>query len=361
MTTGKYQIFDKMIEGIQIVDSDYKYVYVNDTVVVHGKYSREELLGYTMMEKYPGIESTEMFKNIQMCMNEHTGYQMINEFDFPDGSKGYFELRMQPVPEGILILSFDVTQQKIAEVLLRDTNALLDEKVKQRTLELTMKNKELEQFTYIASHDLQEPLRTIANYIEVLKEDYEGVLDDTAKGYLNSMNLAATRLSNLTKYLLDFSRLGRDRKLAKVNCGSLIKEVLDDLDNVIQSTGTVVKVGEMPLLNIYETEIRQVFQNLLTNAIKFRQKNIPLVIELNCEYMGNKWMFSVKDNGIGIASQHFERIFHIFQRLHSTEDYEGSGIGLANCKKIVELHGGEISVESTLGKGSTFLFTIANL
>ncbi|HXA02595.1 MAG TPA: ATP-binding protein [Cytophagaceae bacterium] len=361
MASEKYRIFDKMIEGIQIVNSDYQYVYVNNTVAIHGKYSREELLGQRMIEKYPGIEATEMFSFIKKCMNEQVAHQMVNEFDFPDGSKGYFELRMQPVPEGILILSFDITKQKQAEQLLLNTNAMLDEKVKQRTSELTAKNKELEQFAYIASHDLQEPLRTVSNYIGVFKEDYSERLDNTALGYLNSMNRATERMSTLTKALLDFSRLGRDRKLSFVNCSELIKDVIADLENMIRSSGAIITIGKMPEVNVYETEMRQVFQNLITNAIKFRHKDIKPEINIYSQRIGNKWKFSVTDNGIGIEQEHFERIFHIFQKLHPNDKYEGNGIGLANCKKIVEIHEGEISVESISGKGSTFGFTISRL
>jgi PAS domain S-box-containing protein len=359
MASEKYRIFDKMIEGIQIVNSDYQYVYVNDTVAIHGKYGREELLGQKMVEKYPGIETTEMFRFIEKCMNEQIAHQMINEFDFPDGSKGYFELRMQPVPEGILILSFDITKQKQAEQLLLNTNIMLDEKVKQRTSELTAKNKELEQFAYIASHDLQEPLRTVSSYIEVLKEDYSEKLDNTAIGYLNSMNRATERMSTLTNALLDFSQLGSDRKLSFVNCSELIKDVIADLENMIRSSGAILKIGKMPEVNVYETEIRQVFQNLITNAIKFRHKDIKPEINIYSEQIGDKWKFFVADNGIGIEQEHFERIFHIFQRLHLSDKYEGCGIGLANSKKIVELHKGEFFVESILGKGSIFAFTIS--
>ena len=358
MPFSKYSIFDKMIEGIQIVDNDFKYVYVNDTVTIHGKYSKKELLGFTMSEKYPGIEQTEMYGMIQKCMKENIPLQMLNEFDFPDGSKGYFELRMQTVPEGILIMSFDVTKQKQAEQMLLNANVILDEKVKQRTAQLTFKNKELEQFAYIASHDLQEPLRTISNYIELFKEDYAEQLNDTSLRYLNTMNSAAERMSMLTKALLDYSRLGHGRKRSMIQMSELIKNVIADLENMISASGTIIIVGEMPQLNIYEIEMRQLFQNLITNAIKFRKPNITPEIHIDAIPLDNKWRFSIRDNGIGIAPEHYDRIFQIFQRLHLNEKYEGYGIGLANCKKIAELHGGEIFVKSEFGKGSTFIFTV---
>ncbi|MDF2455049.1 MAG: sensor histidine kinase [Cytophagaceae bacterium] len=359
MPQDKYSVFDEIIEGVQIVDSDWRYVYVNNTVALHGKYSKQELLGYTMMEKYPGIETTEMFASLKQCMTDRKHVQMINEFNFPDGSTGYFELRMDPVTDGVLILSFDVTKQKQAEYFLQHSNALLEEKVKVRTAELTAKNRELEQFAYIASHDLQEPIRTVANYIGVLKEDYSDQLDEIALKYLDVMNRANHRMSQLTSALLDYSRLGRDREIKTVDFSKLVKEVIDDLSQVITSSAAKITVEQLPTINAYEVEMRQVFQNLLTNALKFKKKKSAIAINISCKEKEEAWQFSIQDNGIGIDKIHFDRIFEIFQRLHQRDQYEGNGIGLANCKKIIELHRGHMTVESVVGEGSTFSFTIA--
>ena len=219
-------------------------------------------------------------------------------------------------------------------------------------------NKELEQFAYIASHDLQEPLRTVSNYMQVFEEDYLELLDDNARKYLHSVNNATKRMSILIKSLLDFSRLGRNTKLTYVDCKTLIDDVIADLDTMIKTSNAVIEVTEMPKLNVYETEIRQVFQNLITNAIKFQKKDTQPKIQISSEKINEKWKFSVSDNGIGIAPVHFERVFDIFQRLHTNEEYEGNGIGLANCKKIVQLHQGEIWVESNPVQGTIFYFTI---
>jgi light-regulated signal transduction histidine kinase (bacteriophytochrome) len=169
-------------------------------------------------------------------------------------------------------------------------------------------------------------------------------------------------MSILIKSLLDFSRLGHNIKLTYVDCKKLINDVIADLETLIKTSKAVIKVSEMPELNVYETEIREVFQNLITNAIKFQKKGLKPKIQIRSEKIKEKWKFSVSDNGIGIAPAHFERVFVIFQRLHPNEEiYDGNGIGLANCKKIVQLHQGEIWVESKLGLGSTFYFTIPNL
>jgi len=201
----------------------------------------------------------------------------------------------------------------------------------------------------------------VSNYLRVFEEDYSKLLDDNGRKYLRSANNATRRMSILIKSLLAFSRLGRDKKLAHVDCGKVVTDVLADLGTVIKTSNAVIEVSELPNLNAYETELSQVFQNLITNAVKFSKKGGLPRIQIRADKIEDKWMFSVSDNGIGIAKTHFERIFDIFQRLHTDEEYEGNGIGLANCKKIVQFHQGEIWVESVLGQGTTFYFTMPHL
>ncbi len=168
-------------------------------------------------------------------------------------------------------------------------------------------------------------------------------------------------MSTLLDSLADISRLGRNIKLTKVDCKKIIDDVLADLENIIKTSKATIEITEMPVLNVYEVEMRQLFQNLITNAIKFQKRGVQPKIQIRSEKLKGKWKFSVADNGIGIAPVHFKKIFDIFQRLHTEVEYKGSGIGLSNCKKIVQLHQGEIGVESTIGQGSTFNFTIPNL
>ncbi len=170
-------------------------------------------------------------------------------------------------------------------------------------------------------------------------------------------------MSILIKSLLHFSQLNLNKKLSFVSCRELIEDVITDLDTLIKESDTVLEIGEMPELYVYESQIRQMFQNLITNSIKFQKKGAgvrPKII-ITSTQLDKKWQFSVSDNGIGISAIHFDRVFQIFQRLHSTDEYEGNGIGLANCKKIAQLHQGEIWLESTLGRGTTFYFTISIL
>jgi PAS domain S-box-containing protein len=270
-----------------------------------------------------------------------------------DGTEVQVEIGLNPIEtdEGQLVLAsiIDITERKIQELSLK------------KQVELETKNKELEQFAYVASHDLQEPLRTVSNYMQVFEEDYLEQLDENARKYIQSVNNATKRMSMLVKALLDFSRLGRDRKLAYVDCKKLLGNVIADLQVMIKRSDATIDVAEMPSLNIYEVEFAQLFQNLITNAIKFQKKNNRPIVYVSSKQLDEKWQFSVRDNGIGIAPVHFNRIFDIFQRLHTSADYEGNGIGLANCKKIVELHQGEIWVESMPGDGTTFNFIIPHL
>jgi light-regulated signal transduction histidine kinase (bacteriophytochrome) len=254
-------------------------------------------------------------------------------------------------------------EKRAAELIVANKElAYQNEEKEKRAIQLIIANKELEQFAYIASHDLREPLRTISNYMQVFEEDYLDLLDNNARKYIHSVNEAAKRMSRLIKSLLDFSRLGNNRVLTLTDCNTVIKEVLEDLETMIRTSKAVIEVSKMPSLNIYETEMHQVFQNLITNAIKFRKKGTIPEIHIHSKQIKKGWQFSVRDNGIGIAEEYFERIFVIFQCLHTSEvEYESNGIGLANCKKIVQLHQGEIWVESILGLGTTFYFTIPQL
>jgi signal transduction histidine kinase len=253
-------------------------------------------------------------------------------------------------------------EKRAAELAVANKELVFqNEEKEKRAAELLVANKELEQFAYIASHDLQEPLRTISGYMQVFEEDYVEKLDDTATKYIRSVNSASKRMSMLVHALLDFSRLGRDKKLTYVDCEQLMNDVINDLQSVIDKSNTTISVGKMPRLNLYEIEMYQLFQNLITNAIKFQKKGSSPNIQIRCKKVKDRWHFSVSDNGIGIEPKQFKKVFNIFQRLHTVSEYEGYGIGLAYGKKIVDLHKGEMWVESKPGTGSTFNFTIPNL
>jgi signal transduction histidine kinase len=224
--------------------------------------------------------------------------------------------------------------------------------------ELHMKNKEVEQFAYIASHDLQEPLRTVANFSMLLNKKLEGNPDPAVASYLGYVTSGTTRMSKLISDLLEYSRFGKDAHMVVIDCKQLVEEVISDMHELISETKTRIQLGYLPVLTGYPF-LKSLFQNLISNAIKFSGKNQHPVISISSIERKTDFLFSVKDNGIGIEKEYFDRIFIIFQRLHNRSEYPGTGIGLAQCRKIAELHKGAIWVDSEQGKGTTFHFTIA--
>jgi signal transduction histidine kinase len=224
--------------------------------------------------------------------------------------------------------------------------------------ELARSNRELEQFAYVASHDLQEPLRMVANYTQLLADRYQGKLDRDADKYIRYAVEGAVRMQTLIQDLLAYSRTGRGGLRVKtVDVNLVMREAAHNLRAAIEESRATVNIGHLPSLTADPSQLVQLFQNLMGNAIKFRGSEPP-VITISARHQGNLYTFSVADNGIGIAPEHLEHIFVIFQRLHTHAEYPGNGIGLSICKKIVEQHGGKIWVESHPGQGSTFHFTL---
>ncbi len=269
-----------------------------------------------------------------------------------NGEEFSIEISLSPLHtlEGILVSAAirDITLRKIAEAELRE-----------KSKELEHINKELEQFAYVASHDLQEPLRTVSNFVGLLDEKYAGKTDKETEQYFKFILNATARMRSLIKDLLDFSRVGKDITFAAFDCNELLKEVIAELDISINENAATINAAELPVLEGSRMAVKQLFQNLITNAIKFRKKNVAPELTITVEEKSAEYLFAFKDNGIGIDEQYKERIFVIFQRLHNTSEYPGTGIGLATCKKIVLLHNGKIWIESKLGEGSTFYFTIS--
>jgi signal transduction histidine kinase len=225
--------------------------------------------------------------------------------------------------------------------------------------ELTSANKELEEFAYVASHDLQEPLQTITNFTGLLEKQYTGKLDGDADQYLGFILNASSKMKALIKDLLDLSRVGRDVAFTTVDCNHVLKDVVAQMKVSIQQNKVKIHSSSLPVVQANEMGLRQLFQNLVSNALKFRVKDVDPEIEIAVEEKMDEYLFSFKDNGIGIEEKYKNRIFIIFQRLHSADEYPGTGIGLAVCKKIIAQHKGKIWVESEPGKGSIFYFTLA--
>jgi PAS domain S-box-containing protein len=332
-------------------------------------YTREELAGKQVEVLLP-----EQFRNAQPGYRQilfanssmkriDAGMDLIGRRK--NGQEFPVEMNLSPLEttEGTLITAAirDVSEKKELEKAIKEVNITLEKKVMQRTAELESKNKELEQFAYVASHDLQEPLRTTSSFVELLRKQYHNKLDENADKYIDYAIQASDRMKTLIKDLLDYSRLGREKKAELVECHAILDEVLANLDKVIKENNTEIATGYLPVINAFPTELKLLFQNLISNSVKFRRSDISPRIIIKARKENNYWLFTFEDNGIGIEKQYLDRIFVIFQRLHNRTVYEGSGIGLAHCKKIVELHGGRIWATSEPGKGSTFHFTIVDM
>jgi light-regulated signal transduction histidine kinase (bacteriophytochrome) len=235
----------------------------------------------------------------------------------------------------------------------------MEEKVKEYAAELKRSNRDLEQFGYVVSHDLQAPLRMVKSWVKLLEKRYRDELEGKASEYINHAVDGTERMEEMIQALLDLSRVKtRGDKFAPTDCEAVLNDVLNDLRMSIGEAEADVTHDPLPTVMADKAQLAQVFQNLIANGIKFRREGVPPRVHVSAEQEGDEWVFSVEDNGIGIDPGQADRIFQIFQRLHTREEYEGTGIGLALCKRIVERHGGRIWVESEVGEGSTFTFTL---
>ena len=254
-----------------------------------------------------------------------------------------------------IVCSFsDITQRKAVE----DKLTSLYQSLESRAFDLACSNADLERFVYVATHDLQEPLRLITSFLQLLKKKYDSQLDEQASEYIDYAVDGSRRIKKLILDLLEYSKFSIDRDGFKVlDAGKLIEDVKHSLCSLLKQHHAIIDVKPLPVIYADPSLLHQLFKNLLTNSIKYRGESTPK-ISIDCIAQGDNYLFSVSDNGIGIDPGYSEKIFDLFQRLHKNEAFEGTGVGLAICEKIIRLHRGSIWVESIPGKGSTFYFTI---
>ena len=349
----KYRnIVETANEGILIIDDEAVVTYANKKLINMLGYSLEEGIGRPIWgfvsDKSENVVKLNLEKSRQ-GINDSYELQLIKK----GGSFLWITLSYKALFNkdgkfvGSLSMLTDITERKIAE-----------ETLKLKLQELARSNEELEQFAYISSHDLQEPLRMITSYLQLLQRRYQGHLDDKADKYIRFAVDGAARMQNLIKDLLEYSRVDAgNNEPESTDCEFILNRVLSDIKAVIKENNASISHDYLPEVMADSTQMVQVFQNLIINGIKFHGEEPPK-IRIAAEKKASEWVFSVQDNGIGIDPQYSERIFEIFKRLNSRDRYPGTGMGLAICKKIVERYGGRIWVESELGKGSTFYFTL---
>lgn len=474
--------FDSMIEGVQLIDFEWRYSYVNDSVLKYARLGREAMVGRTIMECYPGVEHTELFNVLNQAMTERVPVGLETEFQFPNNTKDWFELSVQPVPDGILILSTLTTTRHEAEALLHEQTALADslllaapdaileidqaglirranleadrmfgyrqgeipgmhigtlitndsmalfdtatmdttdpagivrkeitgrrknekkfpievslsvarsgrgtfiigsfrditEKKKVeaqlnnlthhlestvllRTRQLEAINKELDAFSYSVSHDLRAPLRAIDGYSKILIEDYGGLVDQEGRDIMDTIRRNTKRMGQLIDDLLAFSRVGKQPVVSgEVDMDQLVKGIINEM---ISADGgrTDFCIQLLPPTNGDYNMLKQVLTNLISNAVKYSAKRQNPVVEIGSFRVNENQVYYVKDNGAGFDMTYYDKLFGVFQRLHSTRDFEGTGVGLAIVHRIISRHGGKVWAEGKEDEGATFYFSL---
>jgi PAS domain S-box-containing protein len=354
---GRYRgLLEAAPDGMVVVNQRGEIVLLNAQSEKQFGYLRNELIGRKVKSIIPEGFAERLIadgtRTAAEALAQHIGTGIELNGLRKDGSEFPIEIMLSPLEsaEGILVTAAirDITTRKEAEANLV-----------QNVKELNRSNEELEQFAYVASHDLQEPLRMVASYTQLLSRRYKGKLDSDADEFIAFAVDGANRMQRLIQDLLTFSRVGKKgQDLLDISSDDALQQAILNLRGAIEDSGALVTHGPLPEVRANEIQLTQLFQNLVGNAIKYQGPGIPHIHISAAKNGAPRWNFSVKDDGLGIDPQFFERIFGMFQRLHKRDEFAGTGMGLAICRKIVERHGGIISVESTPGEGSTFHFTL---
>lgn len=352
ITLERYRtLYEQSPDGVMLVDPETtRAIEFNSSILQMLGYSREEFAKLSAVD-YDLKENPDWRKNLNIILKEGIRETFETTYQTKKHEIKHVLVTVQLIKfvEKVLIHKIvrDITPLKQAEAdLARSIDAL------------KRSNAELEQFAYVASHDLQEPLRMVGSFVQLLAQRYKDKLDDDAKKFINIAVDAAARMQTLINDLLRFSRVTtRGQPFEHTDSKNILNQVLKDLSVSIQEAKAKISLGSLPTVYADPIQLGQVFQNLISNAIKFRSSADP-EIHVDARRERDEWVFSIKDNGIGIDPKYYDKIFIIFRRLHSREKYPGTGIGLATCKKIVERHGGRIWVESEPDKGSTFYFSL---
>ena len=356
-TNNNLKLFKSALDKAAIVyitDKNGNIKYVNKKYLMNFGYDRNELIKKKDILINPEYIEPSLFSEIQSFINKGEIWEGIIKSNTKYGVSIWLESTIVPFKDEngdiseIFSIMYNVTQRVQAEEI-----------TKNYIKEIEYKNEELEQYTYITSHDLQEPLNTIIGYVDIFNEKYKSQFNDIDKKILGYLVDASQRMKVLIKNLLDYGRIGKNIKIEKIDCNTIIENIKKDLATTIEIKNAKISYKNLPTIYGEKINIHLLFQNLISNALKFIRKDTIPEISISSEENSDFWTLIVKDNGIGIEKKHLPKIFKIFQRLHNINEYEGTGIGLAHCKKIVDLHKGKIWVESSKNSGSTFYFTIS--
>jgi len=349
----KNRILESIGDGFFAVDNNFIVEYWNNQAEELLFTPKEKVLNQYLWNAFDKNLAQKSYQQYSKALKERIPLK-FEDYYKPIGR--WFDVNVYPSQNGISVFFKDITERKQAEEKLKELNQSLKVQAK----ELARSNEELEQFAFVASHDLQEPLRMITSFLAQLERKYEDVLDERGKKYIYFATDGARRMRQIILDLLDFSRVGRvDMEKSEVDIHEILENIQTLHHKIIDEKGARVTWGKMPVVFAARGPLQQLFQNLINNALKYHENDHQPEVKISSIETETHWGFSVKDNGIGIKEEYKEKIFNIFQRLHHKDEYSGTGVGLAICKKIIEMHGGEIWLESEEGKGSTFYFTIA--
>ncbi|HET7819343.1 MAG TPA: ATP-binding protein, partial [Bacteroidia bacterium] len=349
-------IFKNAPDGIVVINEEGTVVKWNPMAEVIFGWTASEVIGRPLHKTIIPERFREAHKNGMNAFSKTKAGPMLKKpLELPALRKDNKEIDIRLSISPTLLKGNHFFIGFMSDISFRKNSEAL---IQQKSEELIRSNKELEQFAYAASHDLQEPLRIITSYIQLLEKGYKDKLDDEARIFINFTVDAARRMHVLINDLLAYSRVGfLAKEFEQSDINVVIKMALENLKISIVETNAKIKFEALPTINADLSQMTQLFQNIIGNAIKFSKDRVPEII-ISAKDNLSHWLFSVSDNGIGIQKEYLDKIFVIFQRLHSIAEYPGTGIGLAICKKIVERHGGKIWAESEIGKGTTFYFTI---
>ncbi len=343
-------IIDTLPGIFYLFDAEGRFLRWNVNFERVSQYSGAEIAQMSPLDFFDGAGREHVYERITQVFRDG---QATAQADFisKDGTRTPHFFTGQQIMVGdkvcLIGMGLDITERKIAEDALHE-----------RTQELARSNADLEQFAYVASHDLQEPLRAVSSYTQLLARRYQDRLDGDAQRFIERTTAAVARMQALIRDLLAYSRVGtRGEVFGPTDCEAVLRDALENLHAAMSETNATITHDRLPVLPADARQLRQLLQNLIGNAIKFRGPSAPMV-HVAARRIDGVWQFSVRDNGIGIEREYAERIFVIFQRLHSRRTYPGTGVGLAICKKIVERHGGRIWVESEVGEGTTIYFEL---